>query len=63
MAITFGNKETKDIGSWQELFVPSYTDRIRNLRENAIKTPEISLERLRTEMKVYEQYKYEPSVI
>ena len=63
MAITFGNKETKDIGSWQELFVPSYTDRIRNLRENAIKTPEICLERLRTEMKVYEQYKNEPRVI
>ena len=63
MAIAFGDKETKDVGSWQELFVPSYTARIRNLRENAIRTPEICLERLRTEMKVYEQYKNEPRII
>jgi formate C-acetyltransferase len=63
MAIAFGDKEIKDVGSWQELFVPSYSERIKNLRENAIRTPEICLERLRTEMKVYEQYKNEPRII
>ena len=31
MAIAFGDKETKDVGSWQEFFVPSYTERIKNL--------------------------------
>ena len=63
MAIRFDDKETKNVGSWQEFFIPSYTERIKNLRENAIRTPEICLERLRTEMKVQEQYKNDPRII
>ncbi len=63
MAIVFGDKETKAIGSWQEFFVPSYSERIKRLRENAIRTPEVCLERVRTEMKVYEQFKDEPRII
>ena len=53
MAIRFDEKSSKNVGSWQEFFVPSYTERVKQLRENAIRTPEICLERLRAEMKVY----------
>ncbi len=63
MAIAFGGKETKDVGSWQEFFVPTFSERMKRLREDAIRTPEICLERARAEMKVYEQYKDEPRVI
>jgi formate C-acetyltransferase len=63
MTIASGDKNTKTIGSWQELFVPKTTERIKRLRENAIRTPEICMERARTEMKVYEQYKNEPRII
>ena len=41
MTMVFGDKETKDVGSWQEFFVPTYSERIKRLRQNAIKTPEI----------------------
>jgi len=63
MAIVFEDKDTKNIGSWQELFVPSCSVRINRLREDAIRTPEICLERARTEMRIYEQYKNEPRII
>jgi len=63
MAIGSGDKETKDIGSWQEFFQPTYSERIKKLREDAVRTPEICLERARVEMKVYEQYKNEPRII
>ena len=63
MAIVFGDKNTKDVGSWQEFFVPTTSARIKRLRENAVRTPEICLERARVEMKVYEQYKDEPRII
>ena len=52
MAIAHGDKNSKTIGSWQEFFVPTYSERIKRLRENAIRTPEICLERAGTEMKV-----------
>jgi len=32
MAIAHGDKETKNIGSWQELFVPSTSDHVKKLR-------------------------------
>ena len=63
MAIGFTDKRKQSVGSWQELFVPTYSERIKNLRENAIRTPEICLERARVEMKVYHQYKDEPRII
>ena len=64
MAIVFGDKETKkDVGSWQELFVSTCSERVNRLKKNTVRTPEICLERLRTEMKVYEQYKNEPRII
>ena len=52
MAIAANEKNAKSIGSWQDLFVPSITERVKKLRENAIRTPEICLERVRVEMKV-----------
>ena len=29
MTIVLGNKKVKDVGSWQEYFVPSYSERIK----------------------------------
>jgi hypothetical protein len=39
MAIGSDNKTTKDIGSWQESFKPTYSDRVKRLREDAVRTP------------------------
>jgi len=63
MAVVFGDKGEKTVDSWQEIFVPTYSERIKRLREDAIRTPEICTERARAEMKVYEQYKDEPRII
>jgi formate C-acetyltransferase len=63
MTITSPDKNKKDIGSWQELFVPSTTARVKKLRETAIRTPEICLERARVEMKVYAKLKDQPRII
>jgi hypothetical protein len=52
MTIAYSDKEKKKIGSWQELYEPTFTERIKKLRQNAIMTPEICLERARTEMKI-----------
>jgi formate C-acetyltransferase len=62
MAEAYDTK-AKDIGSWQELFVPTCSERIGRLKKRAIRTPEICLERARAEMKAYEQYKNEPRII
>ena len=63
MAIGFSEKSAKNIGSWQEIFVPTYSKRIQNLKKFNVQTPGICLERARAEMKAYEQYKHEPTVI
>lgn len=63
MATVRAHKETKDIGSWQELFVPTCSERIQKAKKQAVTTPEICLERARAEMKAYEQHKDEPRVI
>jgi len=62
MAIGSGNRDTKDIGSWQEFF-QRLIRAVKRLREDAVRTPEVCLERARVEMKVYEQYKNEPRII
>ena len=36
MAIGFNEKSAKNIGSWQEIFVPDYSERIKNLKKLAI---------------------------
>ncbi len=63
MPIVLGDKRVEEIGSWQECFVYSCTERIKKAKKRAIVTPEICLERARAEMKAYEQYKNEPRVI
>jgi pyruvate-formate lyase len=64
MAIASGNKEIKkEVGSWQEFFVPTCSERIQKAKNRAIRTVEACLERARAEMKAYEQYKNEPRVI
>jgi len=63
MAIAHGDKDTKNIGSWQELFVPSTSEHVKKLRNDAIRTPEVCLERVRTEMKLFDAYKDEPGII
>ncbi len=64
MAIVHGNKKARqDVGSWQELFMPTYSERIKKAKERALQTPEICLERARAEMKAYELYKDEPRII
>ena len=47
MAIIFDDKKAKDAGSWQDVFVPTYTERIRRLRENRFRTPVACIEFLR----------------
>ena len=63
MAIVLGNKNVRDVGSWQEFFVPTYSERIKKARQHALQRPELCLERARAEMKTYEQYKNEPRII
>ena len=63
MPIVLGEKKVKDVGSWQEFFVPTCSERIQKAKNRAIRTVEACLERARAEMKAYEQYKNEPRVI
>jgi pyruvate-formate lyase len=63
MTIVMGDKKVQDVGTWQEFFVPTYSERIRKAKERTMKTPEICLGRARAEMKAYEQYKNEPRII
>ncbi|UCC17731.1 MAG: hypothetical protein JSU58_04045, partial [Dehalococcoidales bacterium] len=63
MAIVLGDKKVEDVGTWQEYFVPTYSERIKVAKERALQTPEICLERARAEMKTMEQYKDEPRIV
>ena len=63
MAIAHGDVNTKNIGSWQELFVPKTTERVKRLRANAIRIPEICLERVLTEMKIGDKFDNEPRIL
>ena len=63
MTIALSSKKVQDIGSWQEYFVATYSERIKKAKERALQAPEICLERARAEMKVYEHYKDEPRII
>jgi formate C-acetyltransferase len=53
----------ENAGSWQESFAPTSSERIQKMRKQAVKTPEICLERIRAEKEANEQYKDEPRVI
>jgi len=63
MPFVSGDKSTEGIGSWQELFKPSSTERVQRAKKGVLRPMEICLERARAEKKAYEQYKDEPRVI
>jgi pyruvate formate-lyase/glycerol dehydratase family glycyl radical enzyme len=63
MGIVLGEKSVKEVGTWQEFFVPTCSERIQTAKKRAIRTPEVCLERARAEMKAYEICKNEPRII
>ena len=63
MAIATVEKISKDVGSWQEFFVPTCSERVQKAKRRALRTVEACLERARAEMKAYEKYKNEPRII
>ena len=56
-------KNIPDVGSWQESFVPTYSERVRKAMKRVVQKPEICLEHAQAEIKAYEQYKNEPRII
>lgn len=56
-------KATDNVGSWQQVFVPSCSERIRKAKKRAIRSMEICLERARAQKKALEEYGDEPAVI
>ena len=55
MAINTTTCYTDDIGSWQEVYQHKYSDRIKYLRDQTRRTPEVCLEHAMAEMKVYKE--------
>ena len=45
--------KSNTVGSWQESFIPTYSDRIKKAKDRLLLTPEICLERARAEMKSF----------
>ncbi|TET40898.1 MAG: hypothetical protein E3J66_06155, partial [Dehalococcoidia bacterium] len=63
MSIELSDKKNQSVGSWQEFFVPTYSERIKKAKKRALTIPEICLERARAEKTAYEQYMNEPRII
>ena len=63
MPTALAHKNAKDIGSWQQLFEPACSERVKKAKKRALTSMEICLERARAQMKALEQYKNEPTVI
>ncbi len=63
MAIELGNKSHKEVGSWQEVFEPIRSERVKKARDRVRKEAEICLERIRAEIKAYARYQDQPSII
>jgi pyruvate formate-lyase/glycerol dehydratase family glycyl radical enzyme len=59
MAIVLGDNKVQDIGSWQEYFVPTLSDRVQKAKKRVTGPLEICLERARAEMKAFELFKHE----
>ena len=60
MAIEFKETRNETVGSWQQSFVPTCTERIQKAKFRTIREMEICLERARAHMKAMEKYKNEP---
>jgi pyruvate formate-lyase/glycerol dehydratase family glycyl radical enzyme len=63
MAIEHVTGKAKDVGSWQEVFKPIRSARVQKARERVRKEAEICLERIRAEIKAYQQHAGEPSIL
>ena len=63
MAIESGGKYAEEVGSWQEILKPVRFARVEKARERVRKEAEICLEHIRAELKAYNQYKDQPSII
>jgi pyruvate formate-lyase/glycerol dehydratase family glycyl radical enzyme len=63
MAIESGSKFAEEVGSWQEILIPVRSARVEKARERVRKEAEICLERIRAELKAYNQYKDQHSII
>lgn len=57
------NVDARKIGSWQEVFERTCSDRVKKAIDRAVETPQICLEHARAEMKVYEECKDDPRII
>ena len=55
MSYTSGNTSTKNIGSWQERFESSSSERIQTAKRRVLRPMEICLDRARAEKKAYEK--------
>jgi formate C-acetyltransferase len=53
----------EDVGSWQQHFVPTCSDRIKNAKKRVLTSMEICVERARAQMKALKQYPDEPVII
>jgi len=63
MSIVVGDKNTNDIGSWQEYFQPNLTDRVKKAKKRILGPLELCLERARAEIKAYDKFKNESRII
>jgi pyruvate formate-lyase/glycerol dehydratase family glycyl radical enzyme len=63
MVNVLNDKTAQNVGSWQEYFVPSLSERIKKARKRITGPLEICLERARAEMKAYEVYQNDPRII
>ena len=63
MKIISGGKKAEEIGSWQEVFQRTCSERIKKGIKRAVQMPGFCLERARAEIKALEQYKDEPRII
>jgi pyruvate formate-lyase/glycerol dehydratase family glycyl radical enzyme len=63
MAIEPATRKVKAVGSWQEVFKPIRSARVQKARERVRKEAEICLERIRAEIKAYQQHAGEPSIV
>ena len=63
MAIESGSRYADEVGSWQEILKPVRSARVEKARERVRKEAEICLERIRAELKTYNQYKDQPPII
>jgi pyruvate formate-lyase/glycerol dehydratase family glycyl radical enzyme len=63
MTIETRKKNVEDVGTWQEVLEPVRSERIEKARERIRKEAEICLERVRAELKAYNQYKDQTPII